>query len=396
MGKELEVPEAEIAKLEIAKPEIAGSGIAELEKRRRILLMAPHLGGGGAEQVMARVAAGVDRARFEVHVAVVTDDEPGAAQLPEWVTVHRLEAGRVRRAAPGVVRLIGRTQPEVVVPMMLHLSALVLALRPLLPRGTRLVPRVNTTVSRALTGGVERRVYGWLMQRADGVICQTEAMAEDVQAVLGVARAKTWVAANPVDVEGIRAAARRWAREGTSEPVQVLSVGRLAKEKGMDLLLEAWARVASVDEHARLTIVGEGAERDRLEALRRRLGLEATVKMVGFEPEVARWLGWADVYVQPSRYEGMPNALLEAAAAGLALVTTPSSEGVVRLLDGCDGAWIAREPSSEALAEALSEAVQQARGGVGRLEHLFLEPFAQATALRAWEQCLERAAGACR
>ena len=162
----------------------------------------------------------------------------------------------------------------------------------------------------------------------------------------------------------------------------------------MDLLLEAWARVAKQDGRMRLTVVGEGVERDRLEALRRRLGVEATVELVGFEPEIARWLGWADVYVQPSRYEGMPNALLEAAAAGLALVATPSSEGVVRLLRGSDGAWIARETSSEALADPLSEAVRRVRSGAGRFEHGFLEPFAQAAALRAWEQCLERAAGA--
>ncbi len=369
-----------------------------VEKRRRILLMVPHLGGGGAEQVMVRVAAGVDPARFEVHLAVVTNDEPGAPQLPEWVRVHRLQARRVRRAAPGLVRLIGGIRPEVVVPGMMHLSALVLALRPLLPRGTRIVPRVNTTVSHTLTSCTERRMYAWLMQRADGAICQTEAMAEDVCEHLGAARAKMFVAENPVDVEGIRAvvwAARRWKPH--EDRVNVLCVGRLAREKGIDMLLEAWARVVERDARVQLTVVGEGAERDRLEAMRGRLGLEATVALVGFQAEVARWLGWADVYVQPSRYEGMPNALLEAAAAGLALVTTPSSEGVVRLLRNCAGAWIARETSSEALAEVLTAAVRKVRERADAeatpYEHAFLEPFAQAAALRRWEHCLLRATG---
>ena len=379
--------------------ETVGGGVNErAEERRRILLMVPHLGGGGAERVMARVAAGVDAARFEVHLAVVTDDEPGATQLPEWVEVHRLEAQRVRRAAPGLVRLIGRIRPEVVVPGMMHLSALVLALRPLLPRGTRIAPRVNTSVSGALTGVAERRMYAWLMRGADAVICQSEAMARDVCAYLGVARAKMLVAENPVDVEGIRAEAwaarQRKPREGC---VHVVCVGRLAREKGIDLLLEAWARVVERDARVRLTVVGEGAERDRLEAMRKRLGLEATVALAGFQSEIARWLGWADVYVQPSRYEGMPNAMLEAAAAGLALVTTPSSEGVVRLLRHREGAWIARERSSEALAEALTAAVRSARERMDAeatpYEHSFLEPFAQAAALRRWEQCLLHAAG---
>lgn len=366
--------------------------------RIRILLMVPHLGGGGAERVMARVAAGLTGESLDVHLAVMTDDEPGAEPLPERVTLHRLECGRVRWAAWKMVRLIGRLRPDVVVSGMMHLSAAVLALRPLLPRGTRLVARVNTTVSRSIGGGVERRVYGWLMRGADGVICQTEAMAEDLSAHLGVSRSRIAVVANPVDMTGIRAEADRARGDRTraQDEVQVLCAGRLSAEKGVDLLLEAWRilgdRLRQTGMECRLTILGEGAERARLEAMAARLGIAASVSFRGFVQDVSSWLGWADVYVQPSRYEGMPNALLEAAAAGVAVVTTPSSEGVVRLLRGEDGAWVAREIAADALAEAMAAAMSEVRrrraANSDVFAHAWMGAFAQETALRQWEQCL--------
>lgn len=371
---------------------VEGRVSEQAEVRRRILLMVPHLGGGGAEQVMARVAEGLDPKRWETHLAVVTGDKPGARSLPEWVTVHRLEAGRVRWSGPGLVRLMIQIDPQVVVPGMMHLSALTLALRPLLPRGIQIAPRVNTTVSRVLTGGVERLGYGWLMRRANRVICQTEAMAEDLCTHLGVEHARTLVAENPVDVVGIRARVAERRRQRDARVVRVLCVGRLAHEKGVDLLLEAWAMLAARETGIRLTVVGDGAERNHLEKMRRQMELTETVQFVGFDADVVRWLEESDVLVQPSRYEGMPNALLEAAAAGLALVTMPSSEGVVRLLRDRKGAWIARETGAAALAEAMGAAVEgmRERKGMedGRFAHEFVERFAQETALQRWEQCL--------
>ena len=359
--------------------------------------MVPHLGGCGAERVLACVAAGVDREQFEVHLAVVADDEPGAAKLPEWVTVHRLQTRRVRWAAARAVLLVWHLRPELVVPGMMHLNALMLTLKPLLPSGTRIAPRVNTTVSRVFTRRTERWVYAWLMRRADAVICQSEAMAEEMSTNLGVAREKTLVVENPVDVESIRAVANaaRHTRQRERDAVHLLYVGRLAHEKGVDILLKAWTHLAARDTRIRLTIVGDGAERNRLEALCVQQGLSETVEFAGFQQNVAHWLGWADVLVQPSRREGLPNALLEAAAAGLALVTTPSSEGVVRLLQDRPGVWVAHESDSASLAvavEAATRAVRERRNLEDeRYEHLFLEPFAMRTALRRWENCLTEA-----
>lgn len=399
---------------------LAGEFPVSEPRRKRILLLIPHLGGGGAEHVMAAVAAGLatgldagmdagmDAARFEVHLAVLAADGDGAPQLPEQVQVHRLEAGRVRHAGPKLVRLVRAVQPQLVVSGMMHLSLLVLALQQWFPAGTAVGIRVNTTLSLAYPGGWARWMQALLLRRADVVLCQSEAMAEDAVRHLGVSRECCRVVPNPVAVEqmgqavqaerGRMGASRMGASGNDRNGMRVLCVGRLAREKGMDLLLEAWQRLP-VKDGDELVIVGEGRERAALEALSRRLGVEGTVRFAGYVAETVPELAAADVYVQPSRLEGMTNALLEAAAAGLPLVATPCSAGVVELLRDADGAWVAEATHPDALAAALRQAMDAVRArraaGMGdvRLTHGFLRPFAQEAALQAWSDCLWELAG---
>ena len=375
-------------------------------KHIKILLLIPHLGGGGAEHVMATVAAGLatslasgpDAAQFEVHLAVLAADGDGAPQLPEQVRVHRLATGRVRHAGLKLVRLVRAVQPDLVLSGMMHLNLLVLALQQWFPVRTRVGIRLNTTLSQAYPGAWTRWAHATLMRRADAVLCQSEAMADDAIRHLGISRERFRVVPNPVAVERIRQAVQVQRRsDGSSRydrsGIRVLCVGRLAYEKGVDMLLEAWQRLP-IHDGDELVILGEGRERATLEAISRSLGVEATVRFAGYMAETITELAAADVYVQPSRLEGMPNALLEAAAAGLPLVSTPCSAGVVELLRNADGVWLAETIQVDTLAAALRQAMDAVRArrtaenNNRQMEHEFLRPFEQEAALQTWSQCL--------
>lgn len=95
-------------------------------------------------------------------------------------------------------------------------------------------------------------------------------------------------------------------------------VGRLTTQKGVDLLLRAWAQLV---EPRQLILVGEGAERSSLEALASELDLD-NVTFTGSTNDVRSYLQQADLFVLPSRSEGIPNALLEAMACGLPVVAS--------------------------------------------------------------------------
>jgi glycosyltransferase involved in cell wall biosynthesis len=134
-------------------------------------------------------------------------------------------------------------------------------------------------------------------------------------------------------------------------------VGRLSHEKGFDLLLQALAAVRGRFPHADLLIAGAGAEESDLKAQCSSLGLDAAVHFAGHLDNPYGCFRGATLFVLSSRHEGMPNALLEAAVAGLPIVALPSSGGVADLLRNRPGAWLATEITATALATSLLTAL---------------------------------------
>ena len=344
-----------------------------MEQRARILLLTSSMGGGGAQHVMALVARGLSRDRFEVHLALVRAGDADAGAALAGVTVHALGARRARAATLRLLLLVWRLRPDVILSGAPEISFLTLLLRPFFPAGTRVLVRQNGTVSAALAhGGVPRYtrlLYRLLYRRADHVICQSRAMAEDLARETGVRNEQIVVLPNPVDLEGIlaaRDAPSLWNGPGP----HLLAVGRLSREKGFDLLIESLATLRKRFPVADLILVGSGHEETALKALCRSLELENAVRFAEqVDPPYVFFQG-ATLFVLPSRYEGMPNALLEAAAAGLPLVSTPASGGVVDLLTGRPGAWLATEVSASALTNALEKALEDLQPGA-RFRHGF-------------------------
>jgi glycosyltransferase involved in cell wall biosynthesis len=137
-----------------------------------------------------------------------------------------------------------------------------------------------------------------------------------------------------------------------SRSLRAVFVGRLAPEKGLDVLLDAWPTVIAAIPGASLTLIGEGPERAALENQVARLELSSSVKMPGIAADVESTLRAHDLFVLPSREEGMSIALLEAMALGMPIVASeiPGNRGLIR--DRIDGVLFEPE-NPEALANAI-------------------------------------------
>jgi glycosyltransferase involved in cell wall biosynthesis len=326
----------------------------------KILLLIPHLGGGGAEQVMALLARELSREKYEMHLGLITQPAPAPGVVPPWVCVHGFAAPQVRYCAWPLLRLVRRLKPDLILSGIAHLNFLVLLLKPFFPRHTRVIVRQNGTISASLAyGGLPpytHLFYRLLYRHADRVICQSRSMAEDMAEVLGRRSASIAVLPNPVDRKGIRAAANnpsQWQGPGP----HLLAVGRLSTEKGFDLLLEAMVAVRARFPQADLTILGSGPEEANLKAKSQALGLENAIRLAGYVAKPYDFYREATLFVLSSRHEGMPNALLEAAAGGLPLVATPASGGIREWIETQPNAWLSQEISSPALTQTLLAAL---------------------------------------
>ena len=219
-----------------------------MARRTRILLLLSHLGGGGAEHVVALLARGLSQEKYEVHLGLVGQSDQSGETLPAWVHVHPLGAGRARSAALPLLRLIWRFRPEVVLTGAAEVSFLVLMLRPFFPARTSVLVRQNATATSVMAFGrlprLTRLLYRVLYRNSDQVICQSRDMARDLARAAGIGEEQIAVLPNPVDLAGIRAAMQAPARK-SSPGSQLLAVGRLSHEKGFDLLLMRWPRCGS-------------------------------------------------------------------------------------------------------------------------------------------------------
>ncbi len=173
------------------------------------------------------------------------------------------------------------------------------------------------------------------------------------------ARRRQKVPVIPVGIrlEAIRAAAKDGA--GAEDTAPLVYAGRLQREKRIDLLFEALAVLASNhgrSERPLLDLIGSGPDRERLEALARDLGIEASVRFVGYLPtnvDVWRHLGGAKIAVQPSSREGFGLFPLEAMASGLPVVYCEAPESALDelVLDGKHG--VRTNATPEALGATL-------------------------------------------
>lgn len=180
---------------------------------------------------------------------------------------------------------------------------------------------------------------------------------------VGVSEARIAEIPNGVDVRQFRPASdtERQALRGElglPEGPLVVFTGRFVPAKGLDVLLNAWPAVRERVPEARLLLVGDGELRGALEQQAAALGLGDAVIFAGGHDDPAPFLRAADLFVLPSRAEGMPVALLEAMACGLPAVATRVGGSEELIADGESGRLVASE-SPAALAAALGELLRR-------------------------------------
>jgi GalNAc-alpha-(1->4)-GalNAc-alpha-(1->3)-diNAcBac-PP-undecaprenol alpha-1,4-N-acetyl-D-galactosaminyltransferase len=181
-----------------------------------------------------------------------------------------------------------------------------------------------------------------------------------------------------------------------AERPRLVSIGRLSHDKGFDLLIRAFARIARRFPQWQLLIVGDGKLRRALQRLSEDLALGDQVVFAGAVSDPLPLLQQAQLYVMASRYEGFPNALGEALSCGLPVVATDCPNGGVRELvrDAVDGCLVPPEDPvalADALADLMADAPTRARLAERAAE--VVERFGCERILDDWERLLHRAAG---
>ncbi len=221
-----------------------------------------------------------------------------------------------------------------------------------------------------------------LYHRAAAIVCQTKA---GISVIPPNARARIAVIGNPV-------ARFPWHPAPQNGPLRLIAVGRLTEQKGFDILIDAFGRIAMHHPEWSLEIWGEGPDRAKLQALIHRLGLVDRVQLPGLSALPGQWIERANIFVLSSRYEGFPNVLAEAMAAGLPVVATDCAFGPAELVSSeVDGLLVTSEDPA-CLAATLDRILgdPHLRDRIGQRARDVVDRFGADKIARQWDIILER------
>lgn len=329
----------------------------------KIVFLIPSLRAGGAERVFANLLA-LWNQNDELHLVLLRREGVYFDLVPPRVTIHDLRGRRFLLALPRLLKLLRSLNPDTVLGTQAHINVALGLLRPWI-RAPRVIGReTNMPVQTHGAKGsspLRKALYGLGYRGLDRLICSSLAMAEEARVFYRLDPARVVVVPNPL-IAGPR------PQPQTLDPrwTWLVAVGRLENNKGFDLLLEA---LPSLPTSIHVVIVGDGSLREALAHQAKDLGVSDRVVFAGFQKEPGRWVAAARAFVLSSRYEGLPNAALEALALGVPVAAF-------------DGPWGAREVIVEGVTGFLArpgDSIDLARAIASVLDHQW-----DATGLAAW------------
>lgn len=331
----------------------------------KIALFLSALDGGGAERVMLYLGRGFAERGHEIDLVLAKPVGPLLSEIPESVNLVNLNKKRLVNSIPDLIGYLKQQQPVALLSALEDANVIALWSRYFAKVSTHIAVSVHNTMSQESQNATtfKRRfapyLARWFYPMADTIITVSQGAAEDLLE-MGFDRNKVKTIYNPVILPEFFQKIEEplnhpWFTPG--EPPVILGVGRLEKQKDFETLIRAFALVCQKFP-AKLIILGEGGDRQKLEALIEELKLTEWVDLPGFVSNPYRFMARAHLFVLSSLFEGLPTALIEAMAAGTRVISTDCKSGPAEILNYGEYGRLVPIGDVEKMAIAIEESLK--------------------------------------
>ncbi|MFQ5609113.1 MAG: glycosyltransferase family 4 protein [Woeseiaceae bacterium] len=358
-------------------------------KPARILLVISSLECGGAERVMTDMANHWSRMGREIVLVTWSGpDVPDFYALDPAVTRIFLNVESPNTSAIGKLRshfsrirqlrnCLSERSPHVVLSFIDWSNVLTILAAFRKPARVVVSERIHPAHNNTLATSwkiLRKAVY----RMADTVVSQTKESSNWVRRHCGVAACTI-----PNPLRDLPSA------EAEREQL-ILGIGRLRRQKGFDLLIRAFASIHNEFNGWRVMIVGRGMEEQKLIDLRDELGLTEKVEIVSPVRNIEDLMARASLVVQPSRFEGFPNVVLEAMGMGAAVVSADCPSGPAEIINDGENGCLVPVDDREALARKMAELLRNPslRQSIAGRAVDVRTTYGQERIMRLWEDCL--------
>ncbi|HEX3584371.1 MAG TPA: glycosyltransferase family 4 protein [Candidatus Angelobacter sp.] len=364
----------------------------------KLTLIISSLEQGGAERILSMLASAWVKRGAEVTLVTFDDGKGAAYSLDPAIILNSLgvpnsAAGSFFRALGcngqrvcRLRRVVRQSRPDVVISFLDFPNIITL----LATRGLG----IPVIVSERANPEYDELKQVWKVLRrllyplSAALVCQTSAMIAMLQEKIKV---QGYAIPNPVVLPASFSTDALGSAKAESRTL--IAMGRLVPQKGFDMLLEAFSKVAGKHPEWSLKVLGRGPLKAQLEAQAELLGLKNRVNFAGALPDPFPVLREADLFVFPSRFEGFGNALIEAMACGLPVISFDCPAGPSDIiLHGVNGVLVPREDVTAfaaAMDRLMSEPAERARLACRAPE--VLQRFSLGRILGMWDEVIDHA-----
>ena len=332
--------------------------------KKRLAIFLPGLYDGGAERTLLNLAEGIASRGYPVDLVLSRAEGPYMAEIPDSVRVIDLKAPRVLMCLPALIHYLRSERPAALL-ATLYANIVAVWARRITGIPQCVVLNEQNTLSSVSNGEKDLRwklypeLAKWFYPWADGITAVSTGVADDLTQATGLSRSQIEVIYNPIVTPDLLKKSKSPLNHpwfGSGEPPVILGVGRLTAQKAFDVLIEAFVQVRK-SQPARLLILGEGEERQKLEMLIRQLGLEHEIELPGFVSNPYPYMAHAAVFVLSSKWEGLPTVLVEAMALRTPVIATDCPSGPREILRNGQYGQLVPVDDPDALALAIQNSL---------------------------------------
>lgn len=371
-------------------------------KNKKIAFFALSLSNGGAERVISNLLLNLEEKKYEKYLILMDQDDIS------YPYQGKLLGLKILKKHQGINKILNyilaywklkaikkKYQFDIVISFLEVPSFLNILTR----ENEKVIISVRNYTSQAFEG-IKAKIYFPLIKKlynfSDKIISVSKEAKEDLINFFRVFGDKIEVIHNFYDLNKIQELAKEELEpeyKKIFEKKVIINTGRLIKQKGQKYLIKAFSEIKNRDEY-NLVILGEGELKKELQEQCMKLGVEREVYFLGFQKNPFKFLSRAYMFVFPSLFEGFPNALSEAMACGLPIISSNCQSGPKEILEDKYGLLIDDYLDEEKVIKALKINIEklqniEIRDKYSKRSRERIKEFSKEKILLKWEKCID-------
>jgi len=291
----------------------------------KLLVITPVLAGGGAEKMLVEYSRLAVESTIDVTLVIISSYKfTDSMKVLYPFKIYCLNKNKVIFSFYSLAKYIFSSKPDVIFISHLRIAFLVTLLKILMIHKGKVIIRGECLLNEAVKNKMHPPYYLWLRKFsyffADRIVAQTDNMSQEIEGAVRYTEKKVTVLYNFPSVDFLNRKKNTILNDMNSS--SFIFIGRLSKEKNIDLILESIAYLNNNNKHVNIKILGIGPEEERLKTKASQLGLDNQVEFLGYQESPRKYIENSRALLITSHHEGLPNVMLEALWDGIPVVIT--------------------------------------------------------------------------